>query len=340
MPEISVVVPVYKVEPYLKRCIDSILGQTYTDFQLILVDDGSPDNCGKICDEYAEKDTRIHVIHRENGGLSAARNSGIDWVFEHSYTEWITFIDSDDWVSLSYLNTLLELSKQYCVHVTIGGFIPIKDGEFVEDNYIISGKEYGPEEFWAEKQGNATVAWGKLYKTELFQSIRYPEGKLHEDEFTTYKLLFGEKKIAVTEYPLYRYYQSSVSIMRSDWTIKKLDGLEAYEEQMIYFKENNNNLAFKESEKLHTFSLNNNILQIKRNNDRDNNLHALHRQLRCFLTRIHRCSIYRFPIFSYLYIIKAKTKLFISVRYRVLKKSYAEQGLNGVFNKIMHRSNN
>ena len=109
MPTISVIVPVYKVEKYIHRCVDSILSQTFTDFELILVDDGSPDNCGKICDEYAEKDIRIHVIHQENGGLSAARNAGIDWVFANSDSEWITFIDSDDWVHPEYLERLLCL---------------------------------------------------------------------------------------------------------------------------------------------------------------------------------------------------------------------------------------
>ena len=98
MPQISVIVPVYKVEPYLRRCVDSILGQTFTDFELILVDDGSPDNCPAICDEYARKDTRVHVIHQENGGLSAARNAGIDWAFANSDSQWLTSVDSDEWV--------------------------------------------------------------------------------------------------------------------------------------------------------------------------------------------------------------------------------------------------
>ena len=108
MPMISVVVPVYKVEHYLHRCVDSILNQSYSDFELILVDDGSPDNCGMICDEYAAKDARIHVIHQQNGGLSAARNTGIDWLCENSDSKWLTFIDSDDWIHKDYLKILLE----------------------------------------------------------------------------------------------------------------------------------------------------------------------------------------------------------------------------------------
>ena len=119
---ISVIVPVYKVEKYIHRCIDSILAQTFSDFELILVDDGSPDNCGRICDEYALKDNRIHVIHKENGGLSDARNAGIDWAFEHSDSEWITFIDSDDWVHKKYLESLINGAINTNSDVVIGGY--------------------------------------------------------------------------------------------------------------------------------------------------------------------------------------------------------------------------
>ena len=105
---ISIIVPVYNVEKYIYRCVDSILSQSFTDFELILVDDGSPDDCGKICDDYAKKDNRISVIHKENGGLSSARNAGLDWVFANSKSEYVTFIDSDDWVDTDYLRALLD----------------------------------------------------------------------------------------------------------------------------------------------------------------------------------------------------------------------------------------
>lgn len=113
MPTISVIVPVYKVEPYLNRCVDSILRQTYQDFELILVDDGSPDRCGEICDEYARQDSRIHVIHKENGGLSDARNAGIDWVEANSDSRWLIFADSDDWVHPELLARLLDAATAF-----------------------------------------------------------------------------------------------------------------------------------------------------------------------------------------------------------------------------------
>ena len=112
MANISVIVPVYKVEAFLSRCVESILAQTYRDFELILVDDGSPDNCGVLCDGYALRDSRVHVIHQENGGLSAARNTGIDWVFANSVSRWIAFVDSDDWVHPDFLKVLYETAEK------------------------------------------------------------------------------------------------------------------------------------------------------------------------------------------------------------------------------------
>lgn len=119
MPEISVIVPVYKVEPYLRRCVDSILSQTFTDFEVILVDDGSPDDCPAICDEYAGKDERVRVIHQENGGLSAARNAGLDWVFANSDSRWISFVDSDDCVHPKFLEYLHRAGVENNVQISI-----------------------------------------------------------------------------------------------------------------------------------------------------------------------------------------------------------------------------
>ena len=122
MPTISVIVPVYKVEPYLNRCVDSILRQTYQDFELILVDDGSPDRCGEICGEYARQDGRVHVIHKENGGLSDARNAGIDWVEANSDSQWLIFADSDDWVHPELLARLLDAATAFDLKISVCGY--------------------------------------------------------------------------------------------------------------------------------------------------------------------------------------------------------------------------
>ena len=151
MAVISVIVPVYKVERYLKRCVDSILDQTFRDFELILVDDGSPDQCGEICEKYAKKDKRIIVLHRENGGLSAARNTGLDWIFANSNSIYVTFIDSDDWVHPQYLEILLSVIESNKVAVSVGQFQRVN--EYVtsnenKENNVSKEEVLGAEDFF------------------------------------------------------------------------------------------------------------------------------------------------------------------------------------------------
>ncbi|MDY3993480.1 MAG: glycosyltransferase family 2 protein [Evtepia sp.] len=242
---ISVIVPVYNVEPYLHRCVDSILAQTFTDFDLILVDDGSPDNCPAICDEYAERDNRVHVIHQENGGLSAARNAGIDWAFANSDSQWLTFVDSDDWIHPEMLEQLLNAAVESNVAVSMCRFfrtantsLPPVDTFTVRlvspiDAYILDGKHV------------SAFACGRLYRKTCFQTIRFPVGRLFEDLFTTYKILFSLQAIALFNEPLYYYYQNPSGITRSHWVPHRLDELDGYEEQLRFFKEKNDISAFR-----------------------------------------------------------------------------------------------
>lgn len=238
MPTISVIVPVYKAEPYLRRCVDSILAQSFRDFELILVDDGSPDGCPAICDAYAEKDTRVQVIHQENGGLSAARNAGIDWVFEKSDSEWISFVDSDDWIHPEMLERLYQAVTENHRSVSICGYVET-DGEPIEsENHSSAAELWHPEPFYVQEKGAATVAWGKLYRKACFDTLRYPQGKIHEDEFTTYKILFSQQQILFIRKPLYYYFQNSNGIMHSNWAPKRLQVLEALHEQLQFFEDN------------------------------------------------------------------------------------------------------
>lgn len=236
MPKISVIVPIYNVEKYLHRCVDSILAQTFSDFELILVDDGSPDNCGKICDEYAEKDNRIRVIHKENGGLSDARNAGIEWAFVNSDSDWITFIDSDDWIHLRYLEALHNAVVETGCEISICGYKETTGDEPEIDEDELNANIVNTEDFFCEHNVNAVVAWGKLYKKALFKDIRFPVGKLHEDEFTTYKVLFKNDTCAFIDQPLYYYFYNTESIMKSKWTPKRLDAIEAFDKQIKFFK--------------------------------------------------------------------------------------------------------
>ena len=268
MPQISVIVPVYRVEKYIHRCIDSILNQTFSDFELILVDDGSPDNCGAICDEYAAKDNRIVVIHQENGGLSAARNAGIDWAFANSDSQWLTFIDSDDWVHPQYLQKLYDAAQSKNVEVSVCGFARTYGEEPEVNEAEIVPRVWSPEDFYVQRNVNAVIAWGKLYKKEAFAQIRYPVGRIHEDEFVTYRILFQCEYIAVLEAPLYFYYQNENGIMGSKWSRKRLDYFDAAMEQLIYFANNNFPAAEKKTKKVMLWRCKDYLEQIEDRKDR------------------------------------------------------------------------
>ena len=193
--KIAIVVPVYNVESYINGCIDSILSQTFQNFELILIDDGSPDNCGKICDDYAEKDSRVIVIHQKNGGLSKARNTGIDWVFENSYSEWITFVDSDDRVHRRMLEFMYNSIGDNSTDIVVGDYQKVFSFDNLVESEQYRKSVYNAADFFAEYASKATVAVCKLYRRRLFTDCRFPNGKLHEDVFTTYKLFAKADKI-------------------------------------------------------------------------------------------------------------------------------------------------
>ena len=235
---ISVIVPVYKVEKYLSQCIDSILNQTYRDFELILVDDGSPDRCGEICDRYAAQDDRIKVVHQANGGFSAARNAGIDL----ASGEFLTFVDSDDYLHEEALEALhrslvendADFSMGYHEKVSETGE-PIPEPISQVKDEVLSGREvllnnmYFPLFY--------IVPWNKLFKRELFSDIRFPLGKCHEDIFILYKLIYKSSKIARVPRILYYYRQNPNGFMALGVTLEKsFCNLEALIERMEFFE--------------------------------------------------------------------------------------------------------
>ena len=235
---VSVVVPVYKVEKYLANCIESVLKQTFSDFELILVDDGSPDECGKICEDFAKKDSRIKVIHQRNEGLSAARNRGI----EIAEGEYLTFIDSDDFVLPYYLENLVNLIKKNDADMCVCDFIRCSSKEFLKDVLVkIPGdkaeifKENRMEAFFISKK-ISTTAWGKLYKRFLFSSIRYPVGKYNEDVFVTYKTVYLSSKIVYCNYQGYVYRKNEDSIINESFSLKKMDSVEGCCERAAFIE--------------------------------------------------------------------------------------------------------
>lgn len=241
MSTISVVVPVYKVEKYLTRCVDSILAQTYRDFELILVDDGSPDQCGDICEEYASQDKRIVVLHRENGGLSAARNMGLEWIFANSESRYITFIDSDDWIHPQFLEILLQAVSNYNAGISVCKFERVNTYD-QEDIHVLKTppqtEEMGAEEFLCKHEWDFNYACGKLYRKEYLKKIRYPQGKKYEDTFTTYKVLFLADDIVYINAPLYYYFYNPEGISHSLWDPSELSIMDGMTDQIEFYKNN------------------------------------------------------------------------------------------------------
>lgn len=236
-PLISVVVPIYKVEKYLNKCVDSIINQTYKNLEIILVDDGSPDNCGKICDDYAKKDSRIKVVHKENGGLSDARNAGMKIVTG----EYVSFIDSDDYVSLDFIETLYDISIKENNDIVECELYRFKeDDEIRISNTPIEIESFETKEALSmliqEKQFRQHV-WNKLYKSDIALKVIFEKGKLNEDEFWTYQIFGQAKKVSKINKQMYFYLQRESSIMGNNYNLRRLDALEAKVNRQKYIEE-------------------------------------------------------------------------------------------------------
>lgn len=229
-PLVSVIVPVYNVAPYLGECLDSILGQTYRDLDVVVVDDGSHDGSGNLCGQYASADARVRVVHQPNAGLAAARNKGL----ELARGSYIAFVDGDDAVAPHFVASLLGAHAD----VAQCGFCRSPEGcagsnEAVELERL-SGRD-ATERLQYDGTGSATVVWNKLYRRELLSGERFPEGRQHEDEFLTYRLLWKARTVAVSDAPLYYYRQRPASIMGAGFSRRSLDVFEALDERRRFY---------------------------------------------------------------------------------------------------------
>lgn len=318
---ITIVVPVYKVEEYLDRCVDSILNQTYKDFELLLVDDGSPDNCGKICDEYAKKDRRIFVIHQKNGGLSAARNTGINWFYEQNRSDYITFVDSDDWLHPEYLRILMNGITENYVKVSVCDFKRVINESPFENYDNVNFELNSPENFLVNHFWQYNYACGKLYHKSIFCDVRFPIGKIFEDTFTTYKVLHKCDEIAYTELQLYYYFQNEQGISHSLWKPAELVIFDAMQEQMQFYKEKGLQKAYAKEFELFVHHHAYQIVRIKENkNDLKKNkatLKEIKKTLRKYLREnkeifnVHNMTYsyeVAYPFIMKLYALASKTK--------------------------------
>ena len=250
MEKISIIIPVYKVEHYFEKCIQSVCSQTYKNLEIILVDDGSPDSCPRICDNFAMKDKRIKVIHKENGGLSSARNAGID----ASTGTWLMFVDSDDFIAPEMAERLYETACKYHADVafcTLTAFTEDQDGyhEFKlwdappDPDIAFEGSTVlrkSAEERQGLLSGHHVIAWNKIYRKNIFNSLRYPEGQLHEDEATAHHILGACNKIVGINEPLYYYRQRSDSIIGSGENLfRQMSMALAYGDRALFYEQIN-----------------------------------------------------------------------------------------------------
>jgi glycosyltransferase involved in cell wall biosynthesis len=233
---ISVIIPVYKVEKYIKRCVDSVREQSYSNLEIILVDDESPDQCPEICDDYSQIDQRIKVIHQKNAGLSGARNAGI----EIAKGEYMAFVDSDDFLAKDFIQVLYQAiidtnsDLAMCKYEYVKGNTLTqchKTGEsFVYSGIQMIGNMYSPDGAFF------VVAWNKLYKRTLFDQIRYPKGRIHEDEATTHRLYYEAKQAVFVDRFLYGYYVEGESITRNKFNPKRLDWAWSVEQRLDFLE--------------------------------------------------------------------------------------------------------
>lgn len=232
---ITVIIPVFRVEAYLRRCVDSVLVQTYGNMEVILVDDGSDDGCPDICDAYARQDSRIRVIHQENAGLSGARNVGI----EQAKGRYLSFVDSDDYLSPEFLERLYRACVETGSDMSVCRWEYVK-GEPIPDRGSGKTQTFTGQQMLANLYipdgAYFVVAWNKLYKRELFETIRYPLGRIHEDEATTYRIYHQVKQAAYVDASLYGYFVTPSSITRG-FNPKRVDWVKAGAERIDFLEE-------------------------------------------------------------------------------------------------------
>lgn len=230
MPEISVIVPVYKAERYLERCVKSILEQTYQNFELVLVDDGSPDNSPSLCDEWAKNDNRIHVIHKENGGASSARNAGL----KVAKGNWIAFADSDDWLDRTALKTLYDLANKYDVSMAVGGMRVVQeytDTQAVakQDVVVLSRADSMSRFFRLNGEPDTHSVCGAIIRRDILEGYTFIEGKMNEDVEACYYLARKCEAAVYTDAPLYNYFKNVEGVTNSGFSKKKLDLLDIWD---------------------------------------------------------------------------------------------------------------
>jgi len=263
--KVSIIIPIYNAEKYLIRCLESVRHQTYSNLEVVLVDDGSTDNCGSICDDYASTNPQFIVIHQQNQGLSGARNSGL----KVATGDYLTFLDSDDFLNPYFTETLLNLCLRNNSEVGQCAFQKGCSNTFKRNSKKIIVNKYSNRNALLSKKLKV-AAWGKLYAKHLFDITTFPLRRTYEDEFTTYKLIYSSKSISFTNQKLYYYFQSNGSIMRNNERQLSLDFIDAFNERLDFFKSLGETVLYERSKELFCRSLMLTYIKCKRNSDNTN----------------------------------------------------------------------
>lgn len=263
MSAISIIIPVYNAEQYIARCLDSVLRQSFADYEVILVNDGSKDNSLALCEQYCRSDPRFRILDKQNGGAASARNLGLNWFYQNSDSEWLCFLDIDDFVHPRYLELLLAAAQEQQTPISMCSYEVSYQDALTADEIPTASVPVDTETLWCERQINCTIPWAKLFRRSLFCDVRFPEGIIHEDEFTLYRVLFQCKQIAFLDAPLYGYYQTETSVMRGAWTPRHMKEPEGLEAQLRFFRENGYQKAAAYTAKIYLLSIYNNLLRCR-----------------------------------------------------------------------------
>jgi len=236
-PLVSVIVPVYRAEPWLDRCVESICGQSYPHLEILLVDDGSPDACPRLCDCWAQRDSRIRVLHQKNGGLSHARNQGTAL----AAGDYISFVDADDYLAPDAVEYLLKRAEDSGADIACGGYLPVWDGhadfpaQAEEQSLCLTGQEAVRALLQGRDSDRLVPVWGKLYRSSLVRCNPFPVGRLHEDEAVTYRYFDQSGRVVLGSRAIYAYYQNPHGITHTQTRRNREDVLRSWEERCVYF---------------------------------------------------------------------------------------------------------
>ncbi|EOU1115907.1 glycosyltransferase [Clostridium perfringens] len=326
LPKVSIIVPIYKVERYINKCLDSIINQSYKNIEIILVDDGSPDNCGKISDNYAKKDSRIKSLHKENGGLSDARNYGM----KYATGDYILFVDSDDWLKRNFVETLVNIAIKSKADIVQSGFYyTYEDHLLYDDRYYSENMNYielNTQELMKELVINERVknfAWGKLYKKSLINDIPFKKGVLFEDVFWAHKVMDRVNKYIICHKPMYYYLQRNDSIV-STYTVRNLDIVRGLKERHIFIEKNYSNLV-NESYKIITKTILLHYYLLSNNKEKD-------------LDRLYRTELRNYIIDNYKIIREAiSDDKELKIELDLFRVNYSLSRIYVILNKILRK---